>query len=151
MENLNYYHATENDIPFITQVYNENLEALHGVVRDEAVWEKLLRDESSTYYIVSADMPMAWFRTEVENGQLWLGMLQVKPAYQRKGIGKYILGVFEAMARESDFQSVGIHTTNDNLPAQALYEGAGYHLTEIGPCTTADGIERIGHTYEKTL
>lgn len=151
MDNLKYYKASEIDIPFITETYNDNLQALHGVYRIASVWENLIRDEASTYYIVCAETPVAWFRTEFENGQLWLGMLQVKPIYQRKGIGRYILGVFEAIARESGCRCVGIHTTQDNLAAQALYEAAGYRLSEIGPCTTADGIDRTGYTFEKTL
>ena len=35
-----------------------------------------------------------------------------------------------------------IHTTQDNAPAAALCDSAGYVLTETGPCTTADGAER---------
>lgn len=41
--------------------------------------------------------------------------------------------------------------TEDNLPAQALYRKAGYALIEVGPCTTADGKERVGYTFEKCL
>lgn len=38
-----------------------------------------------------------------------------------------------------------------NLPARALYLSAGYTVTEIGPCTTADGIERVGYTFQKEI
>ena len=41
--------------------------------------------------------------------------------------------------------------TEDNLPAQALYRKAGYALIEVGPCTTADGNEQVGYTFEKCL
>lgn len=27
------------------------------------------------------------------------------------------------------------HTTEDNMPARALYSSAGYEVTEIGACT----------------
>ena len=78
-------------------------------------------------------------------------MLQVKPISHREGIGKFILSVIEEMAREEGFQKVGIHTTEDNIAARALYASAGYSVTEIGPCTTADSHERIGYTFQKEI
>ena len=148
---MEYRIATKGDIPFITEVYNENLESLHGVFRDEARWKELLADKSCAYYIVCNECPVAWFRLEAEDGLLWLGMLQVKPDFQRKGVGKYILSVFEAIAKEQGYAKVGIHTTEDNAAARALYAGAGYAVTEIGPCTTADGVDRVGYTFQKEL
>ena len=147
---MEYRIATEGDIPFITEVYNENLESLHGVYQDEGCWQELLSDKSCAYYIVWEDRPVAWFRLEAEDGLLWLGMLQVKPDFQRKGVGKYVLSVFEAIAKEQGYAKVGIHTTEDNA-ARALYSGAGYAVTEIGPCTTADGVDRVGYTFQKEL
>ena len=104
-----------------------------------------------TYYIVKAESPVAWFRIDLEDGGFWLGMLQVKPACQRMGIGRYVLAAIESMARETGYTKVGIHTTEDNLPARALYHSAGYRVTEIGPCTTADGVDRVGYTFHKEL
>ena len=78
-------------------------------------------------------------------------MLQVKPSHQRRGIGRYILSVVEAMAAERGCRKVGIHTTQDHTPARALYASAGYLVTEIGPCTTADGVDRVGYTFQKEL
>ena len=148
---MEYRLATEGDIPFITEVYNENLESLHGVYRDEGRWQQLLADKSCAYYIVCKERPVAWFRLEEEDGLLWLGMLQVKPAFQRVGVGKYVLSVFEAIARKQGYAKVGIHTTEDNMVARGLYAWAGYAVTEIGPCTTADGIDRAGYTFHKEL
>ena len=103
MDKLVYSLATEKDIPFICKTYNENIDALHGLYRNEDVWQKLLADKDSAYYIVFADAPVAWFRTETEDGALWIGMLQVAPAYQRNGIGKYIISVVEKMAKAQGF------------------------------------------------
>ena len=148
---MEYAVATRRDIPFICQTYNENIQSLHGVPRDHQAWEQLLEKEKTTYYIVSAAAPVAWFRLDAEDGGFWLGMLQVKPSCQRKGIGRAILAVAEQLAKEKGYQKLGIHTTEDNLPARALYASAGYTVTEIGPCTTADGAERVGYTFEKEL
>ena len=82
---------------------------------------------------------------------LWLGMLQVKPQYHRLGIGNKILKFFEEYALLNNVNKVGIHTTIDNIPAQKLYSANNYELIEVGPCTNADGKERIGYTYTKIL
>ena len=146
-----YRPATQQDIPFIAVTYEENINSLHGNHRDCATWHKLLSEQSSEYYVVHQNTPLAWFRVDMENGELWLGMLQVSKAHQRRGIGKYILSVVEAMAKERGISTVGIHTTEDNTAAQGLYAWAGYTVTEIGPCTTADGVDRVGYTFQKQI
>ena len=151
MKNFDYYIATEKDIPFISKTYLENIDSLHGVYRDEAVWKTLLLNKDSTYYIVHAESSVAWFRIDVEADELWVGMLQVQPIYHRKGIGTYILSVVEDIARQKGYKKVGVHTTKDNAAARALYVSAGYTVTEIGPCTTADGKERVGYTFQKQI
>ena len=151
MDKLTYRAATGGDIAFINETYLENIASLHGVARSAAFWEEKLSAQDSTYYIVHCPSPVAWFRTEEEDGEFWLGMLQVKPIYQHQGVGRYVLSVAEDIAREKGYQRLGIHTTEDNLPARGLYSAAGYRVTEIGPCTTADGIERVGYTFQKDL
>lgn len=151
MEELTYTAATEKDLPFIMETYHENLAALHGTYRSCDVWKKLLSEESSKYYIVCRETPVAWFRIDLEDDGFWLGMLQVKPACHRQGIGNYVLSVTEDLAKQGGFRKIGIHATEDNLAAKALYLSAGYLITETGPCTTADGQDRIGCTFEKEL
>ena len=143
--------AAERDIPFIAATYEENIENLHGNSRDYATWQKLLCAPDAEYYVVRSDVPLAWFRVDTENGELWLGMLQVSKTHQHRGIGKYILSVVEAMAKERGISTVGIHTTEDNIAARGLYAWAGYAVTEIGPCTTADGVDRVGYTFQKQI
>ena len=142
MTNLHYHLAAEGDIAFISETYDENMDALHGMPRTYDCWAELMADKNTIYYIVYADVPVAWFRIDLETDSLWLGMLQVKPAHQRKGIGRYVLSVVEDMAKEKGLSKIGIHTTEDNAAARALYASAGYTVTEIGPCTTADGTYR---------
>lgn len=148
---MKYSIATEDNLKFISEIYQENIASLHGAHRDISAWKELLAEEKSAYYIVYAQEPVAWFRIDFEEEELWLGMLQVKPTYQRQGIGRYILSVVEELAVKEGFQKIGIHTTEDNLAARALYLSAGYGVTEIGPCTTADGKERVGYTFEKEI
>lgn len=151
MDKLIYSVATEKDIAFINETYNENINTLHGVCKNHNAWKELLSDNNCTYYVVSSGNPVAWFRIDVEAEELWIGMLQVKPIYQHKGVGKYILSVVENIAKEKDYKKIGIHTTEDNIAARTLYLSAGYSITEIGPCTTADGKERVGYTLKKEI
>lgn len=151
MVKIDYAVATKDNIDFINQVYLENMAALHGVSRTHAYWKEHLRDSNSIYYIVYAPGPVAWFRLDLTDDELWLGMLHVKPIHQRKGIGKAILSAIEKHAKEKGIHKIGIHTTEDNFAARALYASAGYIVTEIGSCTTADGVERVGYTFEKEV
>lgn len=151
MTEIEYVVATENDLEFISETYDENIGSLHGVYRSYDVWKQLLSDNNSTYYIVRTVAPVAWFRIDLTDDELWLGMLQVKPIYHRKGLGKYILSVVEEIARKRGLRKIGIHTTEDNMAARALYLSADYLVTDIGPCTTADGKERVGYTFEKEI
>lgn len=151
MGEFSYTRATDRDIPFIAQVYAENMAQLHGVPRDRETWARLLADPAAEYFIVREKAPVAWFRVDEEDGGFWLGMLQVMPDFHRRGIGRFVLSTAERMAREKGYSKVGIHTTEDNLPARGLYLSAGYALTEIGPCTTADGVDRVGYTFEKEI
>ena len=104
MDNLMYSVASEDDIVFINETYNENIDRLHGVQRNVDVWKELMSCKDSTYYVVNAETPVAWFRIDMEDGGLWIGMLQVKPMYQHKGIGKYVLSAAENIARELAIQ-----------------------------------------------
>ncbi len=151
MNKFVYSVATENDISFINETYNDNLEKLHGVRKNIDYWKELLTGKDKTYYVVNAETSVAWFRIDIENDELWIGMLQVKPIYQHKGIGKYVLAVVEDIAKEKGYKKIGIHTTEDNIIARKLYLSAGYTVTKIGPCTTADGKERVGYTFHKEI
>lgn len=151
MADVCYRVATDMDIPFISRTYDRNIAALHGAHRTHGIWQKLLLDPNTIYYIVYTTVPVAWFRIDLSDDMLWLGMLQVEPAYQRKGIGKYILSVAEDITREKGMQRIGIHTTEDNLAARALYASGSYEVTEVGPCTTADGVDRVGYTFQKEI
>ena len=42
---MNYRKATYQDLSFIIDTYNANINALHGEIRDYRIWEKLLDKE----------------------------------------------------------------------------------------------------------
>ena len=103
---MKFHIATEDDLVFMCETYNKNVDSLHGTYRDIDTWKQLLADEKSEYYIVYTHEPVAWFRVDIEENELWLGMLQVKPAYHRQGIGRYILSVVEKLAEKEGVKKI---------------------------------------------
>ena len=81
MKNLDFVLASVKDIEFISEVYNENIDALHGNIRDYDTWSNLLLVQDQVYYLVKNECNVAWFRIDKEDDMFWLGMLQVKPKY----------------------------------------------------------------------
>ena len=108
MVKLAYSLATEKDIAFINETYHENMASLHGIHRNNDIWKDLLLDKASIYYVVHGTTPVAWFRIDITDGELWIGMIQVKPMYHRQGVGKYILTVAEDIAKEKGIPKIGI-------------------------------------------
>lgn len=78
-------------------------------------------------------------------------MLAVEPKMQHQGIGTYAVKFAEDFIRSKGFLKIGIHTTDDNTPAQNLYKKCGYTITEHDECTTGDGLKRKGYTFVKEL
>ena len=64
MQNLQYTIATQDNLTFINETYNENIESLHGVHRSLDIWKQLLAEKDSIYYIVWTTVPVAWFRID---------------------------------------------------------------------------------------
>ena len=145
------FSKLEITVPMLIISIEKPIDALHGIYRDHDTWKNLLSNTNVVYYIVNKNIPVAWFRLDLIEETLWLGMLQVDPNFQRQGIGKYILTVVEDVAKMNNVNKIGVHTTDDNLAAQLLYKSAGYCVAEYGECTTADGIERMGYTFFKEI
>ena len=109
----------------------------------------LTKNQLITLFVTTE--PVAWFRTEIIDNILWLSMLQVKTEFQHQGFGKCILSFIENLAKSNNINQLGIHTTEDNIAARNLYQSFGYTVSEIGKCTTADGVERTGYTFIKNI
>ena len=150
MTDLSYRPAVDADLPFIIDIYNRNIEALHGELRSYERWQEIFHS-GSEYYIVENSGEVAWFRIDAEEDILDLAMVQVSPEHQHMGIGRFIVESFEKIAKEKVFHNLVIHTTEDNIPAKNLYLKCGYEVTEIDECTTADGATRMGYTFEKKI
>ena len=147
---LKYKRAYLEDLPFIIEIYDSNIQAVHGIKRDLHTWKTLFNNPNSEYYIAYSDIYLGWFRIDYED-DFELGMIQVAPLHQRSGVGKFIIKTVEEIAKAKGYKTIIIHTTKDNNTAQKLYKTCEYSLTEEGLCHTADGVERDGLTFKKDL
>lgn len=146
----------KEDTGFVAMFYNENVEPLHGITKTYDEWCELLsqNDPDEAHFIIhKGAMPVAWLKLNgISDGETgWISMLAVDPSMQHKGAGKYAIEFSEKYFRSIDKKKVGIHTTDDNIPAQNLYKKCGYEITEYGKCTTGDGMQRMGYTFIKNI
>jgi ribosomal protein S18 acetylase RimI-like enzyme len=56
---------------------------------------------------------------------------EVDEAFRRRGYGRAALAALEGKARELGFAEIGLHVFGHNLAARALYEQAGYEVTNV--------------------
>ena len=146
----------KNDAGLVTRFYGQNVEPLHGRKITQEEWCGWLsqNDPDEAHFIIyKGTTPIAWLKLNgISDGETgWISMLAVDPAMQRKGAGKYAVGFSEQFFRSIGKKKVGIHTTDDNIPAQNLYKKCGYEITVYGECTTGDGMKRMGYTFIKDI
>lgn len=146
----------KEDAGFVAMFYNENVEPLHGITKTYDEWCELLsqNDPDETHFIIyKGAVPVAWLKLNgISDGEIgWVSMLAVSPPMQHNGVGKYAIEFSEQFFCSIGKKMVGIHTTDDNIPAQNLYKKCGYEIVEYGECTTGDGIHRMGYTFNKNI
>jgi ribosomal protein S18 acetylase RimI-like enzyme len=64
-------------------------------------------------------------------GTLYVDALAVAPGFRRRGVARALLAEAERAAAAAGLSGVALDTGLHNVPARALYEGAGYHQREI--------------------
>jgi ribosomal protein S18 acetylase RimI-like enzyme len=58
--------------------------------------------------------------------QAFIAYMAVEPTASRRGVGRALLETAEAHAHAAGLPHVSLMVTEENVPARALYEGAGY-------------------------
>ena len=76
---------------------------------------------------------VASFAAEEAWDAILLVMLNVLPGYQGRGGGRSLLDAVREEARRRDFARLLVVTTNDDLPALALYQRYGFRISEVLP------------------
>ena len=146
----------KEDAGLVTRFYGDNIEPLHGTIITHEEWCGWLsqNDPDEAHFIIyKGAMPAAWLKLNgISDGETgWISMLAVDPPMQHKGVGKYAVEFSEQFFLAKGKKKVGIHTTDDNIPAQNLYKKCGYAVTEYGEYTTGDGVHRMGYTFIKNI
>lgn len=147
----------KEDARYVTEIYGKNIEALHGneIMFDE--WNKLLSSgdtDEKHFLILKGAIPCAYLKINgLESGDNigWISMLAVEPAFHRNGVGEYAVSYAEEFLRNMGKSVICIHTTEDNIPAQRLYDKCGYVISERCELTTGDGVKRTGYTFSKQI
>jgi RimJ/RimL family protein N-acetyltransferase len=118
-------------------------EAGEAQERSRADFQKLLPDglaspDNYLYSIWSDDAPL-----DTPVGVLWIAVLPRQPAlafvfdfivfelYRRRGYGRQALRALEDKVRALGLDTIGLHVFGHNQGAIALYEKAGYEITDI--------------------
>jgi ribosomal protein S18 acetylase RimI-like enzyme len=74
--------------------------------------------------------------TQTKNATL-IAALGILPQYQNAGIGKQLIKKVEAEAKHLHKKKLLVSTSNDDLPALALYQKLGFQITQVKPNTIA--------------
>lgn len=143
-------------VPFVSAVYEENIDILHGGQVSTEEWEKCLiseKDATEENFIVIIDgNDVAWLKLNgLDTGNLYVSMLVVAKEYQRCGIGSFAMDFAESFALDLSKKSVALLTTADNLAAISLYKKLGYLIQSEVRYTTGDGVIRDGYKFVKNV
>jgi GNAT superfamily N-acetyltransferase len=80
---------------------------------------------------------VASYAIEPDWDAIVLVILNVLPGYQGRGGGRGLLDAVRDEAAQRDLGRVLVVTTNDELPALALYQHFGFRITEVVPSLLA--------------
>ena len=157
---LKIVEITITDILFLTQLmnYKQIQDIIHIDDTDENYWDSAFNgwttdSDEENYILWQDDTPVGWLKINgLKNDDIaWISMLVIAPKFQHKGLGSYVVGFACELIKNRGFKSIGIHTTKENIIAHHCYEKCGFTLTEVGDCTNADGVHRIGYTFSKKV
>lgn len=143
-------------IPFVAEVYCENIDILHGCPISVSRWRECLlndADQDEINYILTANgVPAAWMKLNgFETNSVYISMLVVAKKYQRRGLGSYGIHFAEKFASRNEKEKVLIQTTVDNTPACCCYQNLGYEIIRYMEYKLADGIVRKGILFCKHI
>jgi len=154
---INVTLLTEDLISFVHDVFEQNIEILHGSPISESVWYEYALGEKAdpyeTHFIILADeKPAAWLKINGLNSDvICISMLVVDDAYKRRGIGSFALKYTEEYAEKQGKKTILIQTTTDNIPATQCYLKHGYKIIKEMKYTVGDDILRDGYEFSKNL
>ena len=97
-----------------------NDEALSG-----GLWKTLRRDLGFPRASWAATL-LSYPRYAASTSEAYVERLVVTPAHRRHGMARILLQAAEELARGTGKRTVGLHVSEDNMPALRLYDAHGY-------------------------
>jgi ribosomal protein S18 acetylase RimI-like enzyme len=90
---------------------------------------------------------------EAENDEYFISNIAVLPAFQRQGLGKYLLSQAEKTARDLGFNKISLSVDVENKQAFSLYKRVGFNVIETVQITSLQKLMGYGgfHRMVKAL
>jgi len=82
------------------------------------------------YFVKIETKMVGLFAIQEQNESLVIASLGVAKEYRRRGIGTYILGCIETIARHMGKKRLEVGVWRKNIPAQRLYRKYGFKFTQ---------------------
>ena len=159
--NLSAKKMSDEDIPFIHHVFEQNRAVLHGNYISLEEWAKYLTgtdtsgggDPYESHHIIMADAtPAAWLKIHSWNKpEICISMLVVDDLFKNKGVGRFAIQCAENMARYWAKSAILVQTTRDNIIATECYLKCGYEIIREMVYKVGDGVDREGYEFKKTI
>ena len=108
---------------------------VRGLGRDEPSpmnWLESRIIEGAVYWVDASGSPAGVVVTSRhENAVLEINMLGIDPSLQGRGIGRQVLTLIAAMAREKGFETLALRTAQPYTRLVALYSRAGFRVVAV--------------------
>lgn len=144
------------DVKIVADLYNRNLQALHGDTIAYAEWCKAIlnNDTDEENFLICRDlMPVAWLKINgLDSTDVgYISMLAVEPKYQHMGVGTFAVEFAENFLRDKGKKTVCVQTTSDNQLAIRLYNKCGFVETSRVKAICDDVEELSKIVFEKNI
>ncbi len=139
-----FFHPVEIDLsfsPFALRLENETYQVMKAsdeniadllkleqeVYFGRTPWSELKKHANSLYLVVYQGSTLVGFvgmRMQAQEGHIT--NIAVKPSFQRRGIGEFLLRTMIEMARKNHAVQMTLEVRSDNYNAQSLYRKLGF-------------------------
>lgn len=144
-EVVDYLNSTVNYCQWVRDGYPAR-KSISRAIANQTQYLCLCGDNAAGAFILNDD-PMgaydrgSWKQTLNEGEYMVIHTLAVSPSFFQKGIGQYMVKYCLTEARKQGFKAVRLDVVPGNIPAENLYEKAGF--TSAGIVDLGKGLETI--------
>jgi GNAT superfamily N-acetyltransferase len=119
--------ATDGERPSVLALFQRDF----GRTRVVAFGEPMRLDDAPALVAVMQGDLAGALAYRLRGDSLQIVALATDAAWQRSGVGGYLVAEAELLARRLSLRKVIFSTTNDNLPSLYFYQRRGYVMTEF--------------------